>query len=194
VIFELALAACFILLLQAGAPQVPTFGTTVVISSGLRGQIYKIRHWTSRLPDFKKKKNPIGTIYTTALNIPLQSFDKGFPGVTRRFEWFAIDYTGKFWISAPGSYQFKLTSDDGSRLYIDENLLIDNDGMHPPRTESGTLDLSAGVHQIRIDYFQGPRYEVALVLEIAVPGQAQFRIFNTDDFKPPPDADVWKVK
>src|SRR5690242_9927754 len=81
----------------------PTFGVTVVDSSGLQGQVYLIREGSQSLPNFKKLK-PVGSIYTTRLNIPPRSFTDGFPGVTDRFEWFAIDYNGKFWIERPGKY------------------------------------------------------------------------------------------
>lgn len=121
--------------------QEPTFvfGTTVVIPSGLEGQVYHIRHWSKRLPDFKKLK-PAGAIYASSLNIPPQDFKQGFPGVTKRFEWFAIDYNGRFWIEAPGDYTFSLLADDGANLYIDGQLLIDNDGVHPP-LENGPASL-----------------------------------------------------
>jgi len=164
-----------------------TFGTTVVIPSGLHGLVYHIRHNTTKLPDFRKLK-PVGSIYTSALNIPAQDFRQGFPGVTKRIEWFAIDYTGRFLIEHPGAYGFSLTSDDGSRLYIDDRLVIDNDGEHPPREETGSMELSRGVHTIRVSYFQGPRFHVALVLQVAPPGEP-LRIFSTDDLKPPPNPD-----
>ncbi len=43
----------------------------------------------------------------------------GFPGLTDRFEWFAMDYSGKFWIDRTGLYRFRLVSDDGAMLYVD---------------------------------------------------------------------------
>ena len=150
------------------APPVPTFGTTIVIPSGLRGKIYYIPRNSRRLPSFDKMK-PVGTIYATALNVPSRPFNQGFPGVTRRFEWFAIDYTGRFWIQDPGVYEFSLTSDDGAKLYIDGRELIDNDGQHLPVTVQGRIDLSGGIHRMRVSYFQGPRYMVALVLKVAPP-------------------------
>ena len=171
--------------------QVPTFGTTVVISSGLCGQIYEIPADTIWLPRFSKLK-PVGTIYTTVLNVPPRNFNEGFPGVTQRSEWFAIDYAGKFWIQKPGKYRFALNSDDGSKLYIDDHLVIDNDGMHPAVTETGKRKLSLGIHRIRVSYFQGPRFQVALTLAVAPPGET-WRIFNTDDFKPPPDSEIWNT-
>jgi len=108
--------------LLAQDPQEPrvVFGTTVVIPTGLEGKIYHLRAYAKTLPNFRKMK-PVGTIYTTSLNIPTQNFKLGFPGVTKRFEWFAIDYAGRFWAEKPGYYDFSLTSDDGADLYIDGN-------------------------------------------------------------------------
>ncbi len=80
---------------------VPTFGTTVVDTAGFRGTIYYLNPNTGILPDSFKRLKPKGTIYTRSLNVPPRHFTEGFPGVTKRFEWFAIDYTGAFWINAP---------------------------------------------------------------------------------------------
>jgi hypothetical protein len=168
---------------------VPKFGTTVVIPSGLRGVIYHIPRNTAQIPDLQKRK-PAGVIYTESLNVPAQYFKQGFPGVTKRFEWFAIDYAGRFWIEKPGMYRFELTSDDGAQLYIDGDLIIDNDGTHPPLTKEGVATLSGGIHSLRVPYFQGPRFNVALVLEVAGP-QEELRVFSTEEFKPPPNPATW---
>jgi hypothetical protein len=167
----------------------PTFGTTVVIPSGLRGLIYHIEPNTSSLPEFEKLR-PRGSIYTSTLNIPKQSFRQGFPGVTSRFEWFAIDYFGRFWIEKPGLYRFCLTSDDGARLFIDNQLIADNDGIHMVQDRYASLRLAGGIHRIRVQYFQGPRFDVALILRYAPPGQ-DWRIFSTDVLKPPVNPDTW---
>jgi PA14 domain len=170
---------------------VPTFGTTVVIPSGLRGEIYYIRAGSDRLPNLKKLKKPKGIIYTESLNVPPQDWLAGFPGVTKRFEWFAINYTGKFWIEKPGEYRFSLTSDDGAQLYIDDRLIIDNDGLHAPNTLEGMAALAGGIHELHVPYFQGPRSAIALVLKIAGPDE-DLRIFSTEEFKPPPNPADWK--
>ena len=161
--------------------EVPNFGISVYLS-GLTGQIYSIQENSKKLPDFKKLK-PIGTVYTYSLAIPPRDFMEGFPGLPDRVEWFAIDYTGRFWIETPGAHRFFLTSDDGSRLYIDGKQVIDNDGLHAPETASGIVTLKEGVHEIRVSYFQGPRFHVALTLDVVGPDGAQRR-FNTEDFKP----------
>ncbi len=166
------------------APEV-VFGTTVVSSSGLEGKIYFIKKYPSEMPKIEKMK-PKGIIYTDALNVPPQDFVAGFPGLGDRNEWFGIDYTGRVWIETEGEYRFKLLSDDGSRLYLDDKLVIDNDGMHPPEEVSGAATLSRGIHKLRVMYFQGPRFHVALVLSVAPPG-AGWKIFRTGDFQPPKD-------
>lgn len=142
---------------------VPTFGTTVVASSGLRGDIYFVPPGIDALPSFKHLK-PVGTIYANRLDIPPRDFKEGFPGITGRFEWFAIDYHGRFFIQARTRYQFGLSSDDGSKLYIDGHLAIDNDGIHAPSGCTAKVELGPGIHTIRISYLQGPGWLASLRL------------------------------
>src|ERR1700750_1189170 len=86
-------------------------GTAGNTPSALKGQIYYLDEGADHLPDFTRLR-PVGTISTTTLNVPDQSFEVGFPGVTDRFEWFAIDYRGAFVAPETGMYRFRLTSDD----------------------------------------------------------------------------------
>jgi hypothetical protein len=177
-------------ILASGQEQPVSFGTTVVVPGGLQGVIYHIPKNSKEIPDLRKIK-PQGKIYTSSLNVPGRDFKEGFPGVTKRDEWFAIEYTGRFWIEKPDLYGFALTSDDGSRLFIDDQPVIDNDGLHPPATKFGIIELSGGIHNIRVQYFQGPRFNVALVLEVAIPHE-ELRVFSTDEFKPPANPEDWK--
>jgi hypothetical protein len=183
----------YISALVAQEEPIPVFGTTVVISSGLRGLVYYIHHNRTELPDFEKLKPAGPPIYTSSLNLPPQDFKQGFPGVTKRTEWFAIDYTGRFWIADPGMYTFSLLSDDGAKLYIDDKVIVDNDGVHAPLEKTGAVDLAGGLHSIRVSYFQGPKWQVALVLKVAGVGQ-ELRVFSTDEFKPPPDPGQWRFQ
>lgn len=170
----------------AAGQEMPTFGTTVVSSTGFEGKIYLLDPYTDRLPSFRRMK-PTGTIYTTSLRITPQSFLKGFPGITDRFEWFAIDYRARFWVENPGDYQFRLGSDDGSKLYINGKLIIDNDGQHPANGVDGRAHLSRGVFEIRVSYYQGPREMVALILAVMSPSDKEWMIFDTNQFLPPSD-------
>ena len=177
-------------MLAIGQEPAAVFGTTVVIPSGLRGDIYYLPRNTETLANLSRLHSR-GTIYTTSLNVPPQSFLIGFPGITDRFEWFAIDYSGRFWIETPGLYRFRLTSDDGAMLYIDGQLIVDNDGTHSTTVRLGSIRLAGGTHTIRIPYYQGPGDTVALILEVAGPGE-QARIFSTEEFKPPTNPEQWR--
>ncbi|MCJ7443363.1 MAG: PA14 domain-containing protein [Methanotrichaceae archaeon] len=149
---------------QVGGPA--PFGTSTSTGASLKGDIYKIPEGSSQLPDFNALSNDdyLGSIYTKKLDIPARDFTEGFPDVTGRTEWFAIKYTGDFSISNEGDYEFRLLSDDGSRLLIDGAEIIKNDGIHPPNAFKETEYLRKGQHHIEVDYFQGPRYQIALQL------------------------------
>lgn len=159
-----------------------TFGSAEESDFTLKGDIYFLKAQSTSLPDFDKM-NPVGSIYAKELNIPTRSFQEGFPGVTDRFEWFGIDYNGLFYLPKAGRYRFRLTSDDGSQLFIDEKLVIDNDGLHAAGAKEATIALWEGVHHISVKYFQGPAVEIALVLEIAR-DDGEYEIFNTDRLNP----------
>jgi hypothetical protein len=70
-------------------------------------------------------------------------------------------------------------------------MVVDNDGVHPAATKSGNAELSGGIHTIRLQYFQGPRLQVALVLEVAG-AEEELRVFSTDEFKPPANPEDWR--
>lgn len=119
---------------------------------------------SGRIPDFAAEE-ALGTLYTPSLNVtPRRIY--GLSPVTWRREWFGIAYEGSFEVTAADSFTVELTSDDGSMLYLDGALLLDNGGNHPPQTRTGQKHLAVGWHRVRVEYFQGTA-EVALVLKIA---------------------------
>ncbi len=62
-------------------------------------------------------------------------------------------FEGYFTVPSTSLYRFSLTSDDGSKLWINDQLVVDNDGLHGSETVEGTAALSAGPHKIRVEYF-----------------------------------------
>jgi hypothetical protein len=128
---------------------------------------------TQKFPDLAGKK-PDGILYADALDVAPRDFKEGFPGVTDRVEWFAIRYEGKFTVANPGEYFFHLNSDDGSLLYIDDKLVVDNDGRHSPKIADGRITLEKGEHTLRLDYFQALRWVVALQLHVTNPAGDSF--------------------
>jgi len=63
-----------------------------------------------------------------------------------------------------GSYTFYTISDDGSKLYIDDALVVNNDGLHGATENSGRIDLAAGQHTIEVTFFEKGGSNVLYVL------------------------------
>ncbi len=55
---------------------------------------------------------------------------------------------------ASGSHRFCTNSDDGSWLYVDDNLIIDSPGIHGANSVCADIQLSEGLHNIELKYFQ----------------------------------------
>jgi alpha-L-fucosidase len=68
-------------------------------------------------------------------------------------EYFGFEYRGYVRIPETEVYEFSTISDDGSRLYIGNTLVVDNDGPHGSTEKSGVIALAAGWHPIRVTYF-----------------------------------------
>jgi mono/diheme cytochrome c family protein len=96
----------------------------------------------SKLPDFATMK-PTATGTSDGFDI----------SVRPRTENVGLRFEGFFRVATEGDYTFHLNSDDGSRLYIDGKLIVDNDGTHGDTTKSNKTRLAVGMRQVTVDYF-----------------------------------------
>ncbi len=71
-----------------------------------------------------------------------------------RDEPFRITWTGTFLAARDGRHVVNIASDDGSMVWIDHALVVDNGGRHPRLWRTGIADLERGPHPIRIEYEQ----------------------------------------
>ena len=92
-----------------------------------------------------------------------------------RDDHFGFVYEGWLKIEEAGYYTFYLNSDDGSTLFINERLMIDNDGWHAPVEKAGGMQLEAGYHPIRLTYYEHEEIEL-LELQWEGPGFGKQRI------------------
>ena len=67
---------------------------------------------------------------------------------------FAYDFRTLINIPEKGVYRFYTYSDDGSKLFIDGKVVVDNDGSHNARLAKGKVALDAGFHELRVLYFE----------------------------------------
>ena len=81
------------------------------------------------------------------------TFSLDIPGI--RKERFAVMLSGTIRIAQKGKYTFRLTSDDGSRLYIADKLVVDNDAGHATAEKTGAIELKPGEQPITVTFFQG---------------------------------------
>ncbi|WP_316816352.1 family 20 glycosylhydrolase [Pedobacter nyackensis] len=66
---------------------------------------------------------------------------------------FGVVYEGFVKAEEAGTYTFTLTSDDGSILFIDDELVVNNDFEHGSIQKSGMIPLAKGLHKIKLKYF-----------------------------------------
>jgi len=144
------------------------FGGPKAAANTLKGEVFAIPDSSKGLPAFAQL-TPFATIYTAAWDVAPRKFNEGFPGVQDRIEWFAIRWEGKITVKTAGTHSFKIKSDDGARLTIDGVQVVNNDGVHPPTELSGDTVLNAGEHNAVIEYFQGPKFEIALQIWVTPP-------------------------
>lgn len=149
----------------------------------ITADVYQLPTNTTKLPDFSTIGEKLTKVCMDQYNVAPRDWSTGFPGIANLFEWFALHTTTRLLVPADGSYSFKLNSDDGAKLYIDGKLVIDNDGQHAPTAKVATIDLSAGEHAVTIDYFQGPRYQIALELYWKTPGASSYVYVPKASFK-----------
>ncbi len=67
---------------------------------------------------------------------------------------FSVRWEGWYLIDRPGTWTFTYTSDDGGRVWLDNELILDMWYDHGPLTRAKTRELAAGYHLIRVEYYQ----------------------------------------
>ena len=90
----------------------------------------------------------------------VQNFDLG---PRKREEAFAFRYTGFIEVPRDAVYQFTVVSDDGAKLYVAGQLVVDNDGIHPAKAAVGSIGLRAGKHAITLLFFDAGSHEYLAV-------------------------------
>ncbi|MEU8821265.1 family 16 glycoside hydrolase [Actinoplanes sp. NPDC048796] len=88
---------------------------------------------------------------------------------------FQSEVIGNVTITTAGSYGFRLTSDDGSRLLIDGTTVVNNDGAHGPTAVEGSVTLTTGYHGLHIDFFERDGGQ-QLTLEWRPPGATAYTL------------------
>lgn len=169
-------------------------GASVVLgpSSGLMGEYYRISplnvsntnpnfvsltalnsHFAGAAPSLWSLSTAAGTNFDFAFS---GSGPTKFPNpLIANASDFEVRWTGKFNAPSAGTYTFSTTSDDGSMLWIDGSNVVSNNAFQGLTTRSGTLSLSAGLHDIVVAYYQGNN-TYGFYVDVILPGGSSQRL------------------
>ena len=111
-----------------------------VAPTGLNAQYYLNPNWDGS-PELEVVDD---TVSTHAVSTRIAAFDD---------RPFSAVWNGFIHLDHPGRYTFAVTSDDGAWLVLDDQLVVDNGGVHGPTTVSATASLDAGLHPVEFRYF-----------------------------------------
>jgi hypothetical protein len=147
-------------------PAAPTIAAATVFggpaAANFRGTLFYVPEGTAKFPDVTKLTAQ-NILYAPELNIAAKSFDEGLPADKRATN-FAIRYESPLVVVTDATYEFRLIADDGALFYIDDTLIVDNDGSHAAQEKKGAAHLIPGAHYMRVDYLQGSTKSIALQL------------------------------
>ena len=116
--------------------------------SGLVTKLYTYKRDITKLANLKRG----GKLESTGIVPQVKASTEDMNGLESNF---AFIFTGYLKIDKKGMYNFRLMSDDGSQLMINDQQIIDHDGLHGADEKDGSIPLDVGYHKIDIEYFQG---------------------------------------
>jgi hypothetical protein len=136
---------------KAVVPASVLFHKAAAGEPGLFAEYYNTEEGSEDFPNFPSSKQP--DLKRVDKDINFESTQDEWPG-THFKDFFYIRWTGKIRIPADGVYTFYLESDDGSRMFIDGKQVLDNGGAHAMEEVAGTMNLTAGDHPLKVEFFE----------------------------------------
>lgn len=110
------------------------------VGTGIFYEYYE-GNW-DQIPDFDEL-SPVETGICEEINLEKRNKQENF----------GFRFSGYFDVEEDEVYKSALISDDGSNLFIDDELVIDNDGLHSSLEKFGEIALAKGMHKIKVNYF-----------------------------------------
>ncbi len=137
--------------------------------NGLIGNVYQVSGEPGEVPDFDTLGAPVGVIAVDNLDFT-GSASGGLAGMDG---WYAIHFRGSFNVVAEGDYDLCLNAGDGALLFLDQNLVVDNDGRHEAKEACESIFIEPGEYQLDLLWFQDDNPEMALQFLWAKDGGAK---------------------
>ena len=133
---------------EAQVSRIRTAYFRVVENDGQKGIRAKFHYGKQleALPDFDRL-DPVGETVQV-----LEFTDNGLI-LPQGPDQLAMTFESYLQVDKEGAYTFYLTSDDGSKLYINDQVVVDHDGNHGMREKEGTIDLAPGRHKVEVQWY-----------------------------------------
>ena len=119
---------------------------------GLKAEFFDYTTSLSKIPDLSGRTPDVVRVDAT-VNYP--STGSAWAGLDSRFgDTFATRHTGALNVQSNGAYTLYINSDDGSKLWLNGEEIVNNDGLHGMTEKSAKRTLAPGYHSIRIEFFE----------------------------------------
>ncbi|HEY2893097.1 MAG TPA: PVC-type heme-binding CxxCH protein, partial [Pirellulales bacterium] len=156
----------FHVMAEGSLPRIPPVWAGALIGALAEKNDRLVGAAVSTLRGLPLERRPVVARVDAHVNYPM--IEKRFGG-TRLSENFCARWMGFVRIERDCDVTFYVNSDDGSRLYIDEKLVVDNGGSHAMREKSGHVRLARGDHALLLEFVQGEG-EAGCILSWAIDG------------------------
>jgi hypothetical protein len=123
---------------------------------GIQASIFRLNQEPVQMPNFQALRasgSPLSVLLSS--NIDFRDFSKSF--VQERFGFstrFGMTLAGFIEIPSTDTWHIFIESDDGSKVFVDGSLLVDNDGLHGMIEKKGSRYLTKGKHQLLVEFSQ----------------------------------------
>lgn len=148
------------------------------ITPGISCNVHNLRNWDKvrSILSVLSESAPVGSFVLANLNVGDSPSRNGFPGMPVNIqsqvgtEGYALDCNGYLNIETSGMYTFSMLSDDGIRLVIDNEVIINSPELQAPTVNSSrSVELQRGKRTFNVIYYQGPATQIALQLKYSGP-------------------------
>jgi hypothetical protein len=152
------------------------------VKPGLSCNVHDLSNWNgvTNILTVLSASAPVGNFVMSNLNVGDTPSANGFPGMPASIQnmvgltGYALDCQGYLNVETSGMHTFKTLSDDGVRLVIQDQVIINNPSLHAPTTDVSTSrELHRGPNKINVVYYQGPHTQIALRLSWSGPNMSE---------------------
>ncbi len=153
---------------QPDKPKVEAHPENTPLGNGVSVRVYQVGKGMAQLHKLVPGQTPNWSHVIPVLD--LRTERKDFGGGTDNF---ITHVDGFIEVETEGEYEFQLISDDGSRLYLNDKVVVDHDGLHGATAMEGKVRLTKGRHKLFVEHFENGGDE-QLTLNWKTPGATEF--------------------